>query len=146
LFSPSGGSTGIGFAIPVNLARGVMQQLIAYGRVRRGYLGVEPQDITPQLAAAFQLPSTRGFIVTRVAPDGPGQRAGLAPGDVIQTIDGTTVINSHDALDRIAGQAPGTLVTLGGMRNGKPFSMQVKSRKGRCRPVVNLRERLGANH
>lgn len=126
LFSPSGGSTGIGFAIPVNLARGVMQQLIAYGRVRRGYLGVEPQDITPQLAAAFQLRGTDGFIVTRVSPDGPGHRAGLMPGDIIQTIDGTTVLNSHDALDRIAGQAPGTLVTLGGVRNGKPFSVQVK--------------------
>ncbi|MGH8378905.1 MAG: trypsin-like peptidase domain-containing protein, partial [Gammaproteobacteria bacterium] len=71
LFSPSGGSNGIGFAIPVNLARGVMQQLIAYGRVRRGYLGVEPQDITPQLAQAFQLKSIDGFIITSVAPNGP---------------------------------------------------------------------------
>ena len=126
LFSPSGGSTGIGFAIPVNLARGVMQQLIAYGRVRRGYLGVEPQDITPRLAAAFQLQSTRGFIVTSVAPGGPGSRAGLVPGDVIQSIDGRAVNNSHDALDRIAGQAPGTVVTLGGIYNGKPFSIRVK--------------------
>lgn len=126
LFSPSGGSTGIGFAIPVNLARGVMQQLIAYGRVRRGYLGVEPQDITPQLATAFQLHGTAGFIITRVAPSGPGSRAGLVPGDVIQSIDGKTVLNSHDALDRIAGQVPGTLVTLGGIHNGRPFSVKVK--------------------
>ena len=134
LFSPSGGSTGIGFAIPVNLARGVMQQLIAYGRVRRGYLGVEPQDITPQLAAAFQLHNTLGFIVTSVAPGGPASRAGLVPGDVIQSIDGRPVNNSHDALDRIAGQAPGTLVTLGGVYNGKPFSIKVKIAE---RPVRN---------
>ncbi len=126
LFSPSGGSNGIGFAIPVNLARGVMQQLIAYGRVRRGYLGVEPQDITPQLAQAFQLKSTDGFIITNVAPNGPGGKAGLAPGDVIQSIDGGVVMISSDALNRIAGKAPGTLVVLGGIRHGKRFSVQVK--------------------
>ena len=126
LFSPSGGSNGIGFAIPVNLARGVMQQLIAYGRVRRGYLGVEPQDISPQLAQAFQLKSTDGFIITSVAKGGPGSKAGLAPGDVIETIDGAAVRNSSDALNRIAGKPPGTLVMLGGVRQGKPFSVQVK--------------------
>src|SRR5574337_188877 len=126
LFSPSGGSTGIGFAIPVNLARGVMQQLIAYGRVRRGYLGVEPQDITPQLAAAFRLNNTDGFIITSLAPNGPGSRAGLVPGDVIQSIDGKPVVNSHDALDRIAGQPPGTVVTLGGVHQGQAFSVKVQ--------------------
>mgnify|MGYP004703211159 CR=1 FL=1 len=126
LFSPSGGSNGIGFAIPVNLARGVMQQLIAYGRVRRGYLGVEPQDITPQLAQAFQLTSTNGFIITSVAKGGPGSKAGLVPGDVIETIDGATVRNSSDALNRIAGKPPGTLITLGGVHQGKSFSIRVK--------------------
>ncbi|MGA9852193.1 MAG: trypsin-like peptidase domain-containing protein [Gammaproteobacteria bacterium] len=126
LFSPSGGSNGIGFAIPVNLARGVMKQLISYGRVLRGYLGVEPQNITPQLAQAFQLNSTDGFIITSVAPGGPGGKAGLTPGDVIETIDDTAVRNSSDALNRIASKAPGTLVVLGGIRHGKPFSVKVK--------------------
>jgi len=126
LFSPSGGSNGIGFAIPVNLARGVMQQLIAYGRVRRGYLGVEPQDITPQLAQAFQLASTNGFIITSVAKGGPGSKAGLVPGDVIETIDGAAVRNSSDALNRIAGKPPGTVITLGGVHQGKPFSLRAK--------------------
>lgn len=134
LYSPSGGSNGIGFAIPVNLARGVMQQLIAYGRVRRGYLGVEPQDITPQLAQAFQLKSTDGFIITSVTQDGPGSKAGLMAGDVIETIDGTAVKNSSDALNRIAGKPPGTLVTLGGVRQGKPFRVQVRVTE---RPVQN---------
>ncbi len=126
LFSPSGGSNGIGFAIPVNLARGVMKQLIAYGRVRRGYLGVEPQDITPQLAQAFQLKSTAGFIITSVARGGPADKAGLMPGDVIQTIDGDPVDNSRDALNRIAGKPPGTLVVLGGVRRGKSFHVEVR--------------------
>ncbi len=126
LFSPSGGSNGIGFAIPVNLARGVMKQLITYGRVRRGYLGVEPQDITPQLAQAFQLKSTDGFIITSVARGGPADKAGLVPGDVIETIDGTPVDNSRDALNRIAGKPPGTLVVLGGVRRGKSFRVKVR--------------------
>ncbi len=136
LYSPSGGSNGIGFAIPVNLARGVMQQLIAYGHVRRGYLGVEPQDITPQLARAFQLKTTEGFIITSVAKGGPGSDAGLMAGDVITSIDGTPVRNSSDALNRIAGKPPGTLLTLGGVRQGKSFSVQVKVTE---RPVQSSR-------
>ncbi|HVC38166.1 MAG TPA: PDZ domain-containing protein, partial [Gammaproteobacteria bacterium] len=75
---------------------------------------------------AFQLKSTDGFIITSVAKGGPGSKAGLAPGDVIETIDGAAVRNSSDALNRIAGKPPGTLVMLGGVRQGKPFSVQVK--------------------
>jgi serine protease DegQ len=94
--------------------------------VRRGYLGVEPQDITPQLAQAFQLKTTDGFIITSVTKGGPGAEAGLQVGDVIESIDGTIVKNSSDALNRIAGKPPGTRVTLGGVRQGKPFSVQVR--------------------
>jgi serine protease DegS len=125
LFSPSGGSNGIGFAIPVNLANGVMHQLINYGRVLRGWLGVEPQDITPELAQAFRLKDTRGFLVTSVTPNSPASAAGLAAGDVIQSIDGDDVQNSRDALNRIAAKAPGTAITVGGIHNGKHFNLQV---------------------
>ncbi len=125
LFSPSGGSNGIGFAIPVNLAHGVMQQLIDYGRVLRGWLGVEPQDITPELAQAFQLEDTSGFLVTSVTPLSPAAKVGLAPGDVIKSIDGVKVENSRDALNRIAAKAPGTAITLGGIHNGKSFKLKV---------------------
>jgi serine protease DegS len=125
LFSPSGGSNGIGFAIPVNLARGVMQQLIDYGRVLRGWLGVEPQDITPELAQAFRLQDTRGFLITRVTPESPASVVGLAPGDVIKSIDGDEVENSRDALNRIAAKPPGTAILLAGVRNGKNFNVKV---------------------
>ncbi|HLW74622.1 MAG TPA: trypsin-like peptidase domain-containing protein [Gammaproteobacteria bacterium] len=125
LFSPSGGSNGIGFAIPVNLARGVMQQLIDYGRVLRGWLGVEPQDITPELAQAFRLQDTRGFLITRVTPLSPASVVGLAPGDVIKSIDGDAVENSRDALNRIAAKPPGTAIQLAGVRNGKNFNVKV---------------------
>lgn len=125
LFSTTGGSTGIGFAIPVNLARGVMKQLIAYGRVMRGYLGVEPQDITPELAQAFKLDDTHGFIITSLGATGPAAKAGLQPGDAVVSIDGEPVQNSRDALNRIAGKPPGTVVTLKVIRRGKPFSVKV---------------------
>ena len=125
LFSSSGGSNGIGFAIPVNLARGVMQQLIAYGRVLRGWLGVEPQDITPELAQAFRLQNTAGFVITSVVRNSPADKVGLQPGDVIESIDGAAVENSRDALNRIASKAPGTVVTLAGMRRGKTFTVKV---------------------
>lgn len=125
LFSPSGGSNGIGFAIPVNLARGVMQQLIGYGRVLRGWLGVEPQDITPELAQAFRLQDTRGFLITRVSPASPASEVGLAAGDVIKSIDGDEVENSRDALNRIAAKPPGTAIQLAGVRNGKDFKLKV---------------------
>jgi serine protease DegS len=125
LFSPSGGSNGIGFAIPVNLANGVMHQLIDYGRVLRGWLGVEPQNITPELAQAFRLKNTHGFLVTSVTPQSPASAAGLAPGDVIESIDGDDVENSRDALNRIAAKPPGTAITVGGVRDGKKFRLQV---------------------
>jgi serine protease DegS len=125
LFSPSGGSNGIGFAIPVNLAHGVMQQLIDYGRVMRGWLGVEPQDITPELAQAFRLQDTQGFLITSVTPRSPASLAGLAAGDVIKSIDGDAVENSRDALNRIAARPPGTAIKLGGVHNGRKFSLKV---------------------
>lgn len=125
LFSPNGGSNGIGFAIPVNLARGVTQQLVSYGRVLRGWLGVEPQDITPELAQAFRLQNTSGFIITDVAPASPAAEVGLAPGDVIEAIDGGQVENSREALNRIAGKAPGTTITVSGIHKGKHFNLKV---------------------
>jgi serine protease DegQ len=83
IFSPSGGNVGIGFAIPAQLAQEVMRQLLAFGEVRRGSLGIQSQDVTAELAGLLGLEDRRGAVVTRVREDSPADRAGLKPGDVI---------------------------------------------------------------
>jgi S1-C subfamily serine protease len=91
----------------------------------RGWLGVEPQDITPELAQAFRLQDTHGFLITSVTPRSPASLAGLAAGDVIKSIDGDAVQNSRDALNRIAARPPGTAIKLGGLHNGRKFNLKV---------------------
>ena len=91
IFTPSGGNVGIGFAIPANLAREVMRQLLAFGEVRRGTLGVQAQDLDPQLAEVLKVDASRGAVVTRVLPESAAARAGLKPGDVITVLDGKAV-------------------------------------------------------
>lgn len=97
IFSPSGGNVGIGFAIPANLARNVMNQLMAFGEVQRGNLGVQSQDLSPQLARALKLgESTTGAVITQVVPDTPAQRAGLREGDIITAIAGKPIRTAQD--------------------------------------------------
>jgi serine protease DegQ len=105
IFSPSGGNVGIGFAIPANLAQDVMRQLLEHGEVRRGSLGVDTQEATPELAELLKLTQRRGAVVTRVRPDSPAARAGLQPGDVIVAIDGQA-IESPQALQNLEGLLP----------------------------------------
>jgi len=116
-FQLNGQGSGIGFAVPVSLARGVTEQLIAHGRVLRGWLGVEPQTFTPQLAEAFGMEFQPGIVVRRVHPNSPALAAGLRTGDVITHIDGQAVLNYRDALNRIANIPPGSDVTLLGVRD-----------------------------
>ncbi len=113
-----GGNQGIGFAIPINMARRVMDQILKHGKVTRGYLGVVIQEITPDLAKAFKAPEGKGVLVGDVSPDGPGAKAGLQKGDVIEKIDGQTVSGVNDLRLRIASTAPGTTVHLKVLRNG----------------------------
>jgi serine protease DegQ len=119
IFSPSGGNVGIGFAIPSNLITQVMAQLIAHGKVVRGSLGVQTQDITPRIAQLLGLKDgIQGVVVTRVAPGSAAASAGLAPGDVLQAIDGKTLHDSDD-LRNAEGLLPlGSKVTLSVSRNG----------------------------
>jgi serine protease DegQ len=118
IFSPSGGNVGIGFAIPASLAREVMRQLLAYGEVRRGSLGVQAQDLDEQLANLLKTDPGRGAVVTRVIDDSPAARAGLKPGDVISVIDGRAVNNAAD-LANLEGLLPlGKEVTLRVLRDG----------------------------
>jgi Do/DeqQ family serine protease len=118
ILSPSGGNVGIGFAIPSNLTTQVMGQLIAHGKVVRGSLGVQTQDITPRIARLLGLSTNQGVVVTRVAPDSAAAHAGLAPGDVLQAIDGKPLHDS-DELRNAEGLLPlGSQVTLKVSRNG----------------------------
>ena len=118
ILSPSGGSIGIGFAIPSNMARNVMTQLIATGHVRRGLLGVTVQGVTADLASSLGLPAVEGAIVDKVEPDGAGAQAGLEQGDVITAFDGRPVVDSNALRNDVAGTLPGTNVTIGYMRDG----------------------------
>jgi len=96
IYTPSGGNVGIGFAIPTDLATGVMKQLLTYGKVRRGNLGVEVQDITPRIAQALKLKDTNGAVVTRINEGSPADGAGLQTGDVLTAVDGKPVRAAQD--------------------------------------------------
>jgi len=119
IFSQSGGSQGVGFAIPVDLARNVMKQIIEKGQVVRGWLGVEAQDITPQLADSFGLRDTHGVLVAGVASSGPAGKAGLQAGDIILAIDDKSVDDAQQIMNDVADISPGTKVKLEIQRRGK---------------------------
>jgi serine protease DegS len=123
IFSKTGGSLGIGFAIPYSLAEGIMQQLITTGRVVRGWIGIQGQDMNEKLAEAFGLRIENGILVTGVMENGPANQAGLRPGDVITYVDDAQVDNSHELMQHIANQPPGTLLTLGGWRGSETFKV-----------------------
>ncbi len=116
IFSRSGGSQGIGFAIPIELAKGVMEQIIAKGHVVRGWLGVTAQEVTPDLAESFGLHGTQGVLVSGVLNNGPADRAGLRPGDVISRVNDTTTNTPYEILNAIAVQPPGSRITVYGWR------------------------------
>ena len=119
IYSRSGGSQGIGFAIPINLAKGVMKQIIEQGHVVRGWLGIEAQDLTPQLAESFKLPTTEGVLIAGVLRDGPANNAGLLPGDIVTSINNTRVTDANEAMKLISMQTPGTQITMSVIRDGK---------------------------
>ncbi|MCG6886676.1 MAG: DegQ family serine endoprotease [Proteobacteria bacterium] len=119
ILSQSGGNIGIGFAIPIRMAESIMQQLVAHGKVRRGRLGAQAQDLTPELAQAFDIKYQRGAVVAMVTPDSPADRAGLKVGDIVVEINGRKV-NDADTLRNYVGLLRvGETVTLKAMRNGK---------------------------
>ena len=119
IFSPSGGNVGIGFAIPSNLAGNVMRQLVRSGTVKRGSLGVETQDLTPEIAEMLGTAPGKGAVVTRVQADSPADRAGLKPGDVVLALNDTSVSDEAD-LHNAEGLLPvGSEVKLKLLRDGK---------------------------
>ena len=118
IFSPSGGNVGIGFAIPTDLATGVMKQLLSYGKVRRGNLGVEVQDITPRIAQALRLKDANGAVVTRINEGSPADGAGLQTGDVLTAIDGKAVHSAQDVRNTEGLLPLGAKVKLSVQREG----------------------------
>jgi serine protease DegS len=135
IFSRSGGSQGIGFTIPISLAKGVMRQIIEQGHVVRGWLGIEAQDLTPQLAETFGADSTSGVLIAGVLSDGPADKAGLLPGDIVTAINDKLVADATAAMKTISDQQPGSVIRLAGTREGKAFSLNatVSERPGNTR-------------
>jgi len=126
IFSRTGGFMGVSFAIPIDVARNVEEQLIKTGRVVRGRIGVTIQDVNAQLAESFGLDRPRGALVSSVEKDGPAARAGVAPGDVILAVDGRQIERFGELSSAIAGMRPGTDANLALWRNGKQQTLNVK--------------------
>lgn len=126
IYSQSGGSLGIGFAIPISTARGVMEQIIQNGTVTRGWIGVEAQEITLELAESFGLPDIDGALIAGVQRGSPAESAGIKPGDILLTVDGKSVKDPQVMLDLIAGQKPGEAVPFKLRRDKIMLDTQVK--------------------
>jgi Do/DeqQ family serine protease len=126
IYSRSGGSMGIGFAIPATTARQVMESLIRDGHVTRGWIGVEPQDLTPELARTFNLPVREGVLITGVLQGGPAQQAGMRPGDVVVAVAGQTVANTVQLLNAVAALRPQSTAEISVQRANERLELQVK--------------------
>jgi len=134
IFSRSGGYQGIGFAIPVSLAKKVMEQIIETGTVTRGWFGVDVADISPELAESLGLKTTRGAIIGGIERGSPAEKGGMKLGDVIVAIEGRPVADSAAALNAIAGVSPGKSVPVRVMRRNQDVSLEVMVGKRRPRP------------
>jgi serine protease Do len=126
IFSHSGGNQGVGFAVPLNMARYVMDRLIKEGKVTRGYLGLSLQpEVTPELAKQFGLPNVEGALVTSVQPDSPASKAGAKDGDFVTEFNGQKVADMRNLRLLVSQTAPGTKVTLKVLRDGKEKTLSL---------------------
>jgi Do/DeqQ family serine protease len=129
IVSPSGGNIGIGFAIPSRMAESVMTQLVQSGRVQRSQLGIAIQGVSPEMAASLGLKDERGALVSSVSKDSPAEKAGVERGDVIVSIDGSSVSDGNALRNRIASSKPGSTVSLGVVRDGTEKTLNVTLRE-----------------
>ena len=125
IVSPSGGNNGIGFAVPINMARHVLERLASGGKVTRGYLGIMPQDIDADLAREFNLPDQNGALVSDVMPETPAAKAGLKSGDVITSIDGQPITDAHSLQLIVSQISPGTTVKVKVIRDGMGRTLNI---------------------
>ncbi|HRP25128.1 MAG TPA: Do family serine endopeptidase [Thauera sp.] len=137
IYSRSGGSLGIGFAIPVSIARDVLEQIVARGEVVRGWVGVEIQDLTPELAESFGYADARGALIAGVLRGSPAERAGVRPGDVLIALDGKVVRDPRAMLDMVAAVPPGQEVVFRVRRGAQELELKVAV--GRRPPPVATR-------
>jgi serine protease DegQ len=125
IYSRTGGSLGIGFAIPATTVKSVMESIISTGQVVRGYIGVEPQDITPELAESFGLATKSGAIIAGVVRGGPADRAGMRPGDILVAVEGKTVADTTEMLNLIAQLTPGAKAKVTVLRKSQQSVLDV---------------------
>jgi Do/DeqQ family serine protease len=137
IYSRTGGSLGIGFAIPVSTARQVMEQIVTTGSVTRGWIGVEAQEITPELAESFGLASTTGVLIAGVLKGSPADRGGVKPGDILLSIDAKPVTDPTAMLNIVAGLTPGKAAAVSVRRDQKKIDLQVEA--GRRPPAQRRR-------
>ncbi len=126
IVAPGGGSVGIGFAIPVNMIRNLMMQIIEYGEVRRGHLGVRVQDLTPELAQAFNIDAQGGAVISQVLPESAAEEAGLREGDVIVGVDGYAVDGASDLRNTVGLLRAGERAKLDVLRDGERLTIKSK--------------------
>jgi serine protease DegQ len=126
IYSPNGGSLGIGFAIPATTAKKTMEQIIQHGSVTRGWIGAGIQELTPELVASFKLTDEKGVLITEVIRNSPAERAGIKTGDILVSIDNRAINDWSAMLETVANLAPGNIVVVKLLRNGSEISPQVK--------------------
>jgi len=125
IYSRSGGSQGIGFAIPESVAKQVLQQIVSNGTVTRGWIGVEAQDLSKELADSFGLKSSSGALIAGVLRGGPAEKSGVKPGDILKEVEGKSVADVAGMLNLVAALKPGASATLSLLRNQNPLTVQV---------------------
>jgi len=125
IVSQSGGSIGIGFAIPATTTQMVLEQIVRTGTVARGWIGVEMQDVTAATAASFKLPGASGALISGVLKNGPADKAGVKPGDVLVSVNEKPVITAQSVLNAVAGLAPGSEAKLALKRQGKDLELNI---------------------
>ena len=125
IYSSTGGSMGIGFAVPVDTARQVMEALVLGGSVRRGWIGVEPRDLSAELVESLKLPVTTGVLITGVQQGGPAARGGVRPGDVVVRVGDTPVANTSELLAAVAALQPRSASTLAVQRGTQTLELPV---------------------
>ncbi len=126
IYSPNGGSLGIGFAIPTSTAKKVMEQIIQNGSVTRGWVGIAVQELTPELAESFKLKDTQGVLIAEVVRGSPADKAGIKAGDILTSIDGKPMTDSTTMLETISALPPGKVAMLKLLRNQSEIVIQVK--------------------